>query len=75
MQAFRWIADSRDNATEKRKEKMENSLSLWRCHTILNCTKTCPKNLNPARAIQQIKYEMTFGSPKKMSDRPPVGQQ
>lgn len=43
MQAYRWIADSRDTKSAERKEKFQNNLSLYRCHTIFNCTKTCPK--------------------------------
>jgi ferredoxin len=51
MQAYRWIADSRDTKSEERMAKLQNDLSLYRCHTIFNCTKTCPKGLNPAKAI------------------------
>jgi len=60
MQAYRWIADSRDTKSAERKEKLQNTLSLYRCHTIFNCTKTCPKGLNPAKAIQRIKLEMAM---------------
>lgn len=60
MQAYRWMADSRDQATERRREKLENSMSLYRCHTIMNCAKTCPKHLNPGLAIAKIKKEMSF---------------
>jgi len=60
MQAYRWIADSRDTQGDKRKEKLQNTLSLYRCHTIFNCTKTCPKGLNPAKAIQALKLEMAM---------------
>uniref|UniRef100_E2RZU1 Succinate dehydrogenase [ubiquinone] iron-sulfur subunit, mitochondrial n=1 Tax=Helicobasidium mompa TaxID=54444 RepID=E2RZU1_9BASI len=63
MQAYRWIADSRDSYGEERKEKLQNTFSLYRCHTIFNCTKTCPKGLNPAKAIAHIKREMAAGSP------------
>jgi len=62
MQAYRWIADSRDTFTEERKEKLQNSLSLYRCHTIFNCTKTCPKGLNPAKAIAALKQELAVSS-------------
>ncbi|AET41680.1 succinate dehydrogenase iron-sulfur protein subunit SDH2 Ecym_8411 [Eremothecium cymbalariae DBVPG len=55
MQAYRWIIDSRDEATAKRKDMLQNSMSVYRCHTIMNCTKTCPKGLNPGRAIAEIK--------------------
>ncbi|ORX37651.1 succinate dehydrogenase iron-sulfur subunit, mitochondrial [Kockovaella imperatae] len=58
MQAYRWMADSRDAYGAQRKEKMQNSMSLYRCHTIFNCSKTCPKGLNPAMAIAKMKLEM-----------------
>ncbi|EJT51329.1 succinate dehydrogenase iron-sulfur subunit [Trichosporon asahii var. asahii CBS 8904] len=61
MQAYRWIADSRDQATEERKEKLQNNMSLYRCHTILNCTRTCPKGLRPGSAIAFMKLEMATG--------------
>ena len=47
-----------DSYGTQRKEKLQNELSLYRCHTIFNCTRTCPKGLNPARAIAEIKKEM-----------------
>merc|ERR1712000_760100 len=47
MQAYRWLADSRDSFGPERREALQNSFSLYRCHTIFNCTKTCPKGLNP----------------------------
>src|SRR5689334_1234251 len=47
LQSYRWLIDSRDERTEARKSKLENSMSLYRCHTILNCTRACPKGLNP----------------------------
>merc|ERR1719230_2149797 len=58
MQAYRWMIDSRDKNTKARLAKLEDPFSLYRCHTILNCTKTCPKGLNPAKAIAAIKKEM-----------------
>lgn len=58
MQAYRWIADSRDQATAKRLAKLENTYSLYRCHTIMNCAKTCPKGLNPGEAIAHMKQAM-----------------
>ncbi|KAK2467189.1 hypothetical protein APHAL10511_000738 [Amanita phalloides] len=58
MQAYRWIADSRDSHGAERKEKLQNEMSLYRCHTIFNCSRTCPKGLNPAEAIAKIKLEM-----------------
>ena len=58
LQAWRWIADSRDEATDDRLDKLEDSFKLYRCHTIMNCTKTCPKGLNPAKAISKIKQKI-----------------
>ena len=79
MQAYRWIADSRDSYGAHRKEKLQNEMSLYRCHTIFNCpyfirrfnrlslsdmsitnpgARTCPKGLNPAAAIAQIKLHL-----------------
>ncbi|XP_068896652.1 succinate dehydrogenase [ubiquinone] iron-sulfur subunit, mitochondrial [Tenebrio molitor] len=55
MQAYRWIIDSRDEATAERLNKLKDPFSVYRCHTILNCTKTCPKGLNPGKAIAEIK--------------------
>ena len=55
LQAYRWIADSRDEAKEERLKDLQDSFKLYRCHTIMNCTKTCPKGLNPAKAIGEIK--------------------
>ena len=58
LQAWRWIADSRDDATNERLDNLQDSFKLYRCHTIMNCTKTCPKGLNPAKAISNIKKKM-----------------
>ncbi|KAF5291107.1 hypothetical protein FQA39_LY14349 [Lamprigera yunnana] len=55
MQAYRWIIDSRDTATEDRLDKLKDSYSVFKCHTIMNCTRTCPKGLNPGRAIAEVK--------------------
>jgi len=55
QQAYRWIIDSRDEARAERLEKMNDKFSIFKCHTIMNCTKACPKNLNPAWAIAEIK--------------------
>ncbi|KAJ6145008.1 iron-sulfur protein subunit of succinate dehydrogenase Sdh2 [Penicillium chermesinum] len=52
---YRWLADSRDERTAERKTALDNSMSVYRCHTILNCTRTCPKGLNPGKAIAEIK--------------------
>jgi len=58
LQAFRWISDSRDEATGERLDTLEDPFRLYRCHTILNCTKACPKGLNPAKAIAELKKLM-----------------
>lgn len=55
MQAYRWIIDSRDTKTTERLKKLEDKYSVYRCHTIMNCTRTCPKGLNPGKAIAEIK--------------------
>ncbi len=55
LQATRWLLDSRDEATGERLDNLEDPFRLYRCHTIMNCTKTCPKGLNPAQAIGEIK--------------------
>jgi succinate dehydrogenase / fumarate reductase iron-sulfur subunit len=55
LQAYRWIVDSRDEATEERLRDLDDDFKLYRCHTIMNCTNTCPKGLNPAKAIASIK--------------------
>lgn len=60
LQAFRWIIDSRDSeeAKKKRLDFLQDSFKLYRCHTIMNCSKTCPKHLNPGLAIAKIKQEI-----------------
>jgi succinate dehydrogenase / fumarate reductase iron-sulfur subunit len=55
LAAYRWIVDSRDEATGDRLDDLEDPFRLYRCHTIMNCTRTCPKNLNPAKAIAETK--------------------
>ena len=55
LAAYRWLADSRDEASGERLDALEDPFRLYRCHTIMNCTQTCPKDLNPARAIAEIK--------------------
>ena len=55
LQAYRWIIDSRDEERQARLKKVADELKLYRCHTILNCTSACPKGLNPAKAIAEIK--------------------
>jgi succinate dehydrogenase (ubiquinone) iron-sulfur subunit len=51
----RWISDSRDTATKDRLSKLQDPFSMYRCHTIMNCTNTCPKGLNPGKAIAELK--------------------
>ena len=58
LQAYRWIVDSRDENTVERLNFLEDPFRLYRCHTIMNCAKTCPKGLNPAEAIAGIKRKM-----------------
>lgn len=58
LQAHRWLVDSRDDATEERLDDLEDPFKLYRCHTILNCTRTCPKGLNPGKKIAEIKLMM-----------------
>ena len=58
LQAWRWLADSRDEARGARLDTLEDPFRLYRCHTILNCTRTCPRGLNPGRAIAEIKKMM-----------------
>ncbi len=58
LAAYRWIVDSRDEATGERLDDLEDPFRLYRCHTIMNCTEACPKDLNPAKAIAEIKKMM-----------------
>ena len=58
LQAYRWVIDSRDEATGARLDNLEDPFKLYRCHTIMNCSKSCPKGLNPARAIAELKKKM-----------------
>lgn len=58
LQAYRWVTDSRDESTGERLDNLEDPFRLYRCHTILNCAKACPKGLNPAKAIAEIKKLM-----------------
>lgn len=58
MQAFRWIEDSRDQYTDERLADLDDAFKLYRCHTIMNCTKVCPKHLNPGKAIAKIKKRL-----------------
>ena len=58
LQAYRWLIDSRDEATGERLDALEDPFKLYRCHTIMNCAQVCPKGLNPAKAIAKIKHMM-----------------
>ena len=58
LQAYRWITDSRDENTGERLDDLEDPFRLYRCHTIMNCANTCPKGLNPAKAIGEVKKLM-----------------
>ncbi|KHJ86550.1 putative succinate dehydrogenase [ubiquinone] iron-sulfur subunit [Oesophagostomum dentatum] len=69
MQAYRWIIDSRDDYPMERLHRMHDHYSAFKCHTIMNCTKTCPKHLNPAKAIGEIKSLLT-GLKKKPAPEP-----
>ena len=58
LHAYRWIIDSRDETTGERLDDLHDPFKLYRCHTIMNCASTCPKGLNPAKAIAEIKKMM-----------------
>src|SRR5229473_3586966 len=58
LQATRWVKDSRDEATGERLDNLEDPFRLYRCHTIMNCAKACPKSLNPSEAIAELKLKM-----------------
>ncbi|XP_066258036.1 uncharacterized protein SdhB [Euwallacea similis] len=75
MQAYRWIIDSRDDATNKRLNKMKDPFSVFRCHTIMNCTRTCPKGLNPGRAIAEVKKLLSGVATKPKPQLDPVALQ
>ena len=62
LQAYRFLADSRDQATEERLQALDGPYKLFRCHTIMNCVEACPKGLNPTAAIGKIKHMMLGGS-------------
>ncbi|XP_022910909.2 succinate dehydrogenase iron-sulfur subunit-like [Onthophagus taurus] len=67
LHAYRWIIDSRDDACKERLDCLRNKWSVFRCHTILNCMVCCPKNLNPAKAIAEIRLML---SPLKKKEKP-----
>ena len=59
MQAYRWIADSRDENTKERMEYVDDAMKLYRCKSIMNCSNTCPKGLNPGKAIGEMKKKIS----------------
>tara|TARA_Y100000589_G_scaffold322590_1_gene355739 strand:+ start:50 stop:850 length:801 start_codon:yes stop_codon:yes gene_type:complete len=65
LHAYRWLVDSRDETRDERLNDIEDSFKLYRCHTIMNCARTCPKNLNPAKAIAEIKKMMVEKNSRK----------
>ena len=58
LQSYRWIVDTRDEATGERLDNLEDPFRLYRCHTIMNCAKACPKGLNPSEAIAELKLKL-----------------
>jgi succinate dehydrogenase (ubiquinone) iron-sulfur subunit len=58
MQAYRWISDSRDQNSAERLKQLDDAMALYRCHTIMNCSRVCPKHLNPGKAIAEIKKRL-----------------
>ena len=68
LAAYRWIVDSRDEATGERLDALEDPFRLYRCHTIMNCTEACPKDLNPAKAIGEIKRMLVERRHERQSD-------
>lgn len=70
MQAYRWVMDSRDDYRQERLDNLRDKWSVYRCHTIMNCTKTCPKGLNPGAAVAELKKIMmgqeSKGIPRQM---------
>jgi succinate dehydrogenase (ubiquinone) iron-sulfur subunit len=58
LQAYRWLIDSRDDFTQQRMAQLDDAYKLYRCHTIMNCAKVCPKGLNPGKAIAKIKQSI-----------------
>lgn len=67
LQAYRWVIDSRDEFSQQRLSKFNDAFSVYRCHTIMNCAKVCPKGLNPGLAISELKKLLSgkYGEPKK----------
>ena len=72
MQAFRWIDDSRDEFTRERLEFVNEEMKLYRCHGIRNCTTTCPKGLDPYKAIKGIHQAITNAGMDTRGDIPTI---
>ena len=67
LQAHRWIVDSRDDRTDERLAALDDTFKLYRCHTIMNCVQVCPKGLNPAKAIAEIKQMLVERAGQKVA--------
>ena len=63
LQAYRWVIDSRDEATQDRLKSLDDAFKLYRCRTIMNCAKVCPKGLNPGKAIAKLKQSLESSPP------------
>jgi len=74
LQTYRWLIDSRDDKVKERLKRIEDPFSAFKCHSILNCTKTCPKHLNPARAIGEIKKLLMHVTKKPDPQEPKVAK-
>lgn len=74
LQAYRWIIDSRDDMAEERLNQLKDPFSMYRCHSILNCTQTCPKNLNPGKAIANLKRLVAKLDKKNPPDLDPAAE-
>lgn len=61
LKAYRFVADSRDEGAREHLEALDDKHGLWRCHTIFNCVEACPKDLNPTKAISELKKEVVKG--------------
>ena len=67
------MIDSRDEATKERLDRLRDPFSVFRCHTIMNCTKTCPKGLNPGKAIAEVKKLLSGLASKDAPQMNPIG--
>lgn len=64
LNAYRWVIDSRDDATQERLAQLDDAYKLYRCKTIMNCATVCPKGLNPGKAIAKLKQSLAKGAPQ-----------